>query len=283
MSSVSISPPILSFSHHSSYSYSFLLVPLYSPMDTPWPCTANGCPFPYPFPVDLITQAVTISPSVKHEPVITFLPQHLENQRVEYGFHPWNQSILGLTHPPRHTWSQFLLGPPADDHVDWVPYSGYQKFDLCMRYEYEDPTVFYSIVSSEYLILPITKVVYRRDPMLRWSEIDRCIRTKQVPQRYVNQGDGPMTVSWFRAMCRHFYINNNELHECSTHLQVVQASQDFETSCIVLPWTFGNLSPLELLQGIQSFTQGWYVDGLARATWFIASPSTYTPPPLLDN
>ncbi len=76
-------------------------------------------------------------------------------------------------------------------------------------------------------------------------------------------------------MCRRFYLHNNTLYERSTQLEVVQASHDFETACILLPWDIHRITPQELLLGIQDMAQGWYVDGLARATWFLDYPTIY--------
>ncbi len=263
-----------------SFLHSFLLQSSGSMSDNH---TSNGCPFPNPFPIDLSVLPIPISAgSVHHDVVTTFIPLILENKRTEFGFHPWRQSQLGLSNPIRSCWPQFNMGPPSDDHVDWVPYSGHQKFDFCMKYEYDVPKVFYCPISGEFLVLPVTEVIYRRDPLLYWAEIEYFLLTSQAPTRYSKTGTGPMSRYWFRSMCRRFYMEDNVLFERSTRFQVVQASHDFENACLVLPWNFNNMTPVELLRNIQSMSQGWYVDGLTRATWFLSSPLTYFPPSLID-
>ncbi len=239
--------------------------------------------FSHSFPFDFSVSAVGIRASLKHELIYNFLPSDLQNQKVEYGYHPWRQSRLGLGAPTRHTWVQFHHGPPADKYIDWVPYTGREKFDLCMRYEYEVPTEFYSPISSEYLILPVTEVLYRRDPLLSWSEIKRYLIAGQLPRRYHEPGTGPMSKDWFISSCSRFYLNNDTLYERSTRCEVVTASHDFEVTCMMLDCDWNRLQATVLLEMIQQRVKGWYVDGLARARWFLEDPMQYSVPLLLDS
>lgn len=240
--------------------------------------TTNGCPFPDPFPFDPSVPLVPISASGRpeHRIVTAVIPSVLQNEYTEHGFHPWAQSRMGLTSPSRHYWEQFLLGPPIDSHVDWVPYSGRIKHDFCMRYVYDVPMVFYFPDMDEEVILPITEIVYRRDPFLLWDEITEYLQDGIHPDRYKHTGTGLMSASWFRFMCRRFYLHNRTLYEHSTQLEVVQASHDLETACLLLPWDIHHITPRELIQGIQDLPKGWYVDGLARAAWFLEYPTIYS-------
>ena len=127
---------------------------------------------------------------------------------------------------------------------------GREKFDLCMKYEYEVPTEFYSPISSEYLILPVTEVLYRRDPLLSWSKIKQYL-TSQLPRCYHEPRSGPMSKNWFISSCSWFYLHNDTLYEQSTRCKAVTASHNFEVTCMMLDCNWNPLQATVLLEMIQ--------------------------------
>ncbi|KAJ3710554.1 hypothetical protein C8R42DRAFT_729231 [Lentinula raphanica] len=151
--------------------------------------------------------------------------------------------------------------------MELVDYSGGVTFypaEMSMRYKYRNPHT------------GDVKILYVRDPQLRWTEIIAGVRSGVVPARYVRDVDengvfhGPMNDKWFRQMCSQFTVSADHKLMCRGY-EVCRDHEDFEWKVeFLLPTILGDgylafHNPESLVQLVRSRFKIWHLDSFKRA------------------
>jgi hypothetical protein len=144
----------------------------------------------------------------------------------------------------------------------------------------------YHCIEGEWLSFPVVYHVYRRDPLLRKSEIIACLRSGLIPARYPpRESNGvinePMNAENFRNLVRRFVLETvhqrlgqppmPQLRERSSGFIVQHHYMDFDEHFWAGPAIFSSrtflstAAPQEVLNEMQRRgRQLWYLDGVSR-------------------
>ncbi|KAJ3991200.1 hypothetical protein F5050DRAFT_1812814 [Lentinula boryana] len=188
---------------------------------------------------------------------------HFSNSPDSDGFHPWSDYLINQNrHEQPFIWRRRI--PTTSGLVDEVGTITTYPADLTLRYAFKHPTT------------GVCKVLYVRDPELRWSEIVAGVRSNIVPARYVpgvgedGRKKGPMTEEWFRSMVGQFEVVEGRL--LRRGLEVCEQVEDFEWKvyamlpAVVDNFDLGKFTSETLVECVRDNFHLWHLDSINRAS-----------------
>ncbi|KAE9387218.1 hypothetical protein BT96DRAFT_948530 [Gymnopus androsaceus JB14] len=198
----------------------------------------------------------------------------LSNSHDSAGFHPWSDYLATQNRNEQpFIWRREVSS--VFGVVDEIGTVTTYPADLTLRYAFKHPTT------------GIQKVLYVRDPELRWSEIVASVRSDIVPARYVpavgEEGEkrGPMTEEWFRNMVKQFEVTGGRL--LRRGLEVCEQVEDFEWKVyamlptVVDDFDLGNFTPETLVECVRDNFHVWHLDSLNRASAILSDFNSGSP------
>ncbi|PBL01493.1 hypothetical protein ARMGADRAFT_1073776 [Armillaria gallica] len=205
----------------------------------------------------------------------TFDVCHLCNNLVR-SFHPKHE--MDASNPSSGKYPiprQYGDHIPCMSLVDDIKYCSFYRGDLSLCYFYDDSAE--CLLGDELITLPFVVRVFRQDRVLAWHEIWKALHKPNslAPARYnfievqgAKMGQGPCTAPWFKRMvCRFTLDSDNCIVKRGSSLQVCIDSTEFEFKSIVMYdlKTVIQLTPVQLVDMVQTDTQHWHIDALRRA------------------
>ncbi|KAJ3749718.1 hypothetical protein EV360DRAFT_89729 [Lentinula raphanica] len=204
---------------------------------------------------------IRIPPGFSRSEYLLGRPLRRSNEPDNFGFHPWSEfNIKEVTDNPFRVY-RTVSNPELVDYAGGVTF---YPAELAMRYKFKNPQ------TGE------VKVIYVRDPQLRWTEIEAGVRSGVIPARYVKAVDekgvfhGPMNDKWFRQICSQFTVSADNKLLCQGY-EVCRDREDFEWKVEwILPPILGDgylaFHHLEsLVQLVRSHFKIWHLDSYKRA------------------
>ncbi|THU91075.1 hypothetical protein K435DRAFT_863720 [Dendrothele bispora CBS 962.96] len=159
--------------------------------------------------MDLYYKALGNSVWMPHTPFHTPYPRirlsFLKHSADNFGFYRSEDLFYLRLLIGRNRYDSLLaVEHESKSWLDPLPMVDYRRFDLCMRYVFEETVT--CVFGEEEYTFPCIIYVYVRDWNLTWNDFARHQLFGSIPDRYGEGGDGPFSVERFRLWSKQFIV-----------------------------------------------------------------------------